>query len=422
MSIEISFELSSLPVALIDSVNTLGGLQAVDGNVPARAGESQETIRDLVVSITNEAASYARSLGQENYADALEKDFRDWIAAGLSVAPDFSRSRDALRPPENNVPFFFVGPLRLANAGRRGWRFECFLALREEPTSPAYLHFYRRFPHPKYVCQASHLLSGSQGLTVGNNMVFFPENIQARTPLQGQAYAVFFFNKFHAIFNKITIARVLKATDSYVLANPTGHSPRETYLARCVWGYLHDYFHHQGARPFDEHIGLKTRWFTGLLEEIKVDLETFLVCHEGDYVEAVAAAEFILLERAFRYPCEPDWVRNFDSGTGLLLLSMLEDAGGLEVTSDGRIRIDVSTIPAIARNFVARIRDIEALPDAEYLEQARLLVRQYLPEGDNGERIGIPVALRQSTMADLVGSTTEALKFTTGSLRSSMCS
>ncbi len=391
----------TLPQEFITSISTIGALQSEDGSVPVA---DRPRARRLAAKIGAHAARLARFFGQPAYAEALAADFAAWAKANCAQAPDFSCSRDALRPPENGKPFFFSGPLRLANGGRGGWRIECFLALREEPGSADYKALYRMFPHPKNICQSSHLIAGSQGLMTGNNIVFFPENVQAASPLAGQAYAVFFFNKFYDIYNGITLPKVAEATEGMMISNPTGGDLRRTYLARCVWGYLHDYFHHRGPRPFDQNIAIKTRWFTGLLEEIKVDLETWLVCRDRTFVDAEAVAEFILFDRAFRYPSEPDWQRNFDSGTGLLLLSLLAENGGLSIKGDGRVKVDMARFSQIAEDFVTAVRDIETLPDEEYLAAANKMVRQYLPEGPNGERIGLPVGLARTRIGRMVGS------------------
>lgn len=167
-------------------------------------------------------------------------------------------------------------------------------------------------------------------------------------------------------------------------------------------------------------MAIKTRWFTGLIEEIKVDLEVWLACHDGNFVNAEIVEEFVLLDRAFRYPCEPDWNRNFDSGTGLLLLSLLEQAGGVSIGNGGAIQIEMARLPDIARNFVGAAQAIETLPDEEYLIAAKALVRQYLPEGPGGTHIGLPLALSQSRMAKLVGSANKPIAFHKSVLYQSM--
>lgn len=398
----------ALPDGFIDAVDALGRFQESDGSVAPRAVSQAKA---LVRAVAGQAASLAREYGQAAYAAALERDFAAWCGAGLTQPPDFSASRDALRAPDDGCPFFFTGPLRLANGGVRGWRMECFLALREEPVAPAYLELYARYPHPKNICQSSHLLSGSRGLREGNNIVFFPENIQARAPLRNQAYAVFFFNKFHKIFNTITVPTAQAIVARAPIENATASDPRRCYLARCVWGYLHDYFHHRGARPFDEHITVKTRWFTGLLEEIKVDLQTWLACREGDFIDADVVAEFIFYDRAFRYPTEPDWARNFDSGTGLLLLAMLRERGVVDARADGCLSIDVDGLAESARGFIADVEALEALTDDEYLGAARRMVHRYLPEAETPRRFGLPENLEETRLAQFLGSSTDLLAF-----------
>ena len=215
-----------LPRDFVNRVDALGAMQALDGTV---APESRDEGIALASKVGLEAASLAFRFRQETYGQALGADFRDWIASGLQDRPDFCRSRDALAPPRDGAPFFFAGPLRLANGGREGWRMECFLALREEPDSEAYRSLYSMYPHPGNICQSSHLLIGSRGLVSGNNIVFFPENIQAEAPLEGQAYAVFFFNKFHRIYNSRFASSAARHRGSL-------HSiPLETTPARPTW-------------------------------------------------------------------------------------------------------------------------------------------------------------------------------------------
>ena len=384
---------------LVPLVEELAALERDDGSI---APPDHERARALVEEVAGLGATLAEACDQDAYATALRQDIASWQARGLDTSPDFARARDAIHAPEDGMPFFFLGPLRLANGARPGWRFETFLSLREEPSDPAYLALYRRYPHPSNICQSSHLLAGSSGLTRGNNIVFFPENIKASIPVDRQKYAIFFFNKFRRIFNEITIPAVQAATQDLKVENPTGDDPRACYKARCVWGYLHDYFHHQGPRPFDTQVAIKTRWTTGLLEEIKVDLQSLLACLRDDVVDGRAVAEFILLDRAFRYPLEPDWNRNFDSGTGLILLARLIEAGAARLTDTGRVRIDPDRLMGAAERFIFEIEALERLDDEGYPAGAKALVRRYLPEpGDAGARFDRPSPLAGSAMTTL---------------------
>lgn len=385
-----------LDPALVAAIEALGALQRPDGSIPAARHAEAET---LLPAIATRVRGIAGACRQEAFGEAFARDVAHWCRSGLGRTPDFGLSRDAILPPQDGDPFFFAGPLRLANGGRTGWRFETFLSLREEPADPNYLTLYARFPHPANICQSSHLVAGSRGLTQGNNIVFFPENIQAATPVERQTYAVFFFNKFHRIYNEITLPAADRAMAGIEIRNPTRDDPRAGYKARCVWGYLHDYYHHQGPRPFDRNVAIKTRWFTGLLEEIKVDLQSLLACRGKDVVDGDAVAEFILLDRAFRYPLEPDWYRNFDSGTGLILLAMLREKGALRRLDDGRLQIDPEGVEPAARAFIREVETMEGLDDADYLAAAKGLVRRYLPEGAGARRFNRPEVVEGSALA-----------------------
>lgn len=387
---------------LVEAATRIGAAQEPDGGL--RADADGEAARAALPALAEEAARIAEAFGADAYAEALVADTRDWLARDARGRPDFSRSRDALRAPEDERPFFFFGPLRLANGGRVGYRFECFLALREEPDDAPYRALYAGFPHPKNICQSAHLIAGSPGLTRGNNIVFFPENIAAPDVPDKQLYALFFFNKFKAIYETITIPSWDRVGRRDALVASRGAHARDVYEARCVWGYLHDYFHHRGPRSFDEHIGVKTRWFTGLLEELKVDLQSFRVCRAGGVPHGAMVAEFILFDRTMRYPGEPDWSRNFDSGTGLLLLAYLAEAGAIGLSSTGRLDVDLIAVEAAGARFVAEVEALERLRDADYLQAAEAMVRRYLPAPGPGEiRFGVPEILRGSLFHDLVG-------------------
>ena len=194
----------------------------------------------------------------------------------------------------------------------------------------------------------------------------FPKTSWRARRCATRPYAVFFFNKFHKIFQHHHHAGLA--------GNRGGCACRERDGIRsapllsgtvCPGATLHDYFHHRGARPFDEHITVKTRWFTGLLEEIKVDLQTWLACREGDFIDARHRCGIHLLRsRLTVHPTEPDWSRNFDSGTGLLLLAMLRERGVVDATEDGCLSIDMDGLVEAANGFIADVEAIEALTDA----------------------------------------------------------
>lgn len=369
--------------SLIPQVNRFRARQADDGTIPLpdRADAA------LLEEIRDEATAWYHCHGRTIQAEALATDIDGWLVAGLDTAPHFARSRDALVAPADGATAFFLAPVLTTNSvAPVGRRLECFLAQRREPQSLWELA--QRYPHPKNNCQATVLLAGSDGFARGNCIVFFPENVAAHDKVTAQAYAIFFFSKFRKIHESraVPAARAV-LTPGSVPGASTGLDPDTCYEARATWGYLHDYFHHQGRWPFDEHIALKMNWFVGLLEETKVDCLTALAAADGTVPFAAEQTDMIVLERIFRYPLAPDATRNFDAGTGVLLFSWLRERGAL--TDDGcRLRYDRQAALDAMRELVASVERIEATvrgPD-EYRAAAKALVRAYLPDGGPGQR------------------------------------
>ncbi|MCG7498655.1 DUF6421 family protein [Vibrio sp. Of7-15] len=356
--------------------NKLAALQNEQGQI-AKADEKKAIV--IIEQLLNFLRSDQAAFISEGYRLSLIADITTWVDKGVDKQPEFGVSRDALELPDNGGLFYFLGPLRLANGNRNGWKFETFLSLRDEPSSPQYQEMYNKYPHPKYICQSSHLLIGSKGLMESNNIVFFPENIQSKSPVERQKYAVFFFNKFYRTYNSISVPVAETFFDKSFIKNRTKGNVQENYEARCVWGYLHDYYHHMGPRPFDEHIDIKTKWYSGLLEEIKVDLQTLLCCLQDETIPyRLEVAEFILVDRMFRYPVERNWSRNFDSGTGLLMLSWFKEAQALLVNKAGKMHLDLAQLEPVAKDIIDSITAIELLENSSYLAQARELVATHL--------------------------------------------
>lgn len=132
-----------------------------------------------------------------------------------------------------------------------------------------------------------------------------------------------------------------------------------TYNARCVWGYLHDYYHHQGVLPFDEHIQLKTNWYVGVLEEIKVDAQTLLALSmDFTLPYRKVTFEFVLLDRVFRYTQEVNIYRNFDSATSFFIIQYLLNHDVILI-KNGKLGINLPKMIEELKVLVKEIQDIE---------------------------------------------------------------
>ncbi|MBC3992094.1 hypothetical protein H8N00_25080 [Streptomyces sp. AC563] len=368
---------------LIPRVDAFRARQRDDGTIAAPGERDARALREL----TAQAASWFAGHGREHQADALRADVADWLAAGLDTPPHFARSRDALVAPADGDWAAFLAPTRTTNSVPPvGQRMEFFLIRREEPRALETVA--ARYPHPKNTSQATALLAGSAGFARGNCIVFFPENVATHDRVTAQAYAVFTFSKFRRIHETYALpaAEAVLTPDSVPRAS-SGLRPETCYQARSLWGYLHDYFHHQGAWPLDQHLAVKMNWFVGLLEELKVDCQTALACAGGGVPYADEQIAMIVLERMFRYPLADDAVRNFDAGTGVLLFSWLRATGALTDRGE-RLHLDRRRLlPALAElvSDITRLEASVATP-AAYRAAARAFVRRFLPAGEAGDR------------------------------------
>lgn len=372
--------------------------QHSDGSIDsAHLSRAQQALTDIIPFIER----VCRFINQDNVSEAIGRDIREWILKGLDKPPVFSNTVREFKAPLHNERSFFWGPLRLANSGkRRGYFIRSFLSQCDEPPEISILK--EQFPHPKNVCRFSHLLWGSNDMIHGNNLVFFPENIANPGGADVQQYALFFFNKYYDLYNDISLKTARAVFSSDHVFESEELSRRETYIARCMWGYLHDFFHHQGERPFDTNVQIKTRRITGVLEEIKVDMKTYLVCHEHDLPYAKEVEEFIILERLLRYPQEPDYKTNFDSGTGLLSLSFFIRMGGVIVV-DNELRFTKSFNECVAL-LVSRIEEIEAISsDEDYIVEANKFVLQFLPIDSDSQRFGVSDEVLNSPIGQMLG-------------------
>ncbi|WDE11837.1 DUF6421 family protein [Thalassomonas haliotis] len=376
-------KLISLGQSLSDKTNQLRLLQDAKGQVVNKLDQAQALLDAISLEIENLGAL----LGCEAYAAAIKKDIASWQKHGLASAPDFINTRTDFAIPENNQWAFFFGPYLLANETTtkgKGYRAEFFIALRDDPQVCADLH--EDYPHPRNICQSVRILTASEGILSGNALVFFPENIRCNEKMARQHFAMFFFNKFEGIYRTFTLPKVKKLFgESDIIFNESSWlsdklTTREFYEARCVWGYLHDLYHHQGPRPFDEQVYIKMKWHLGLLEEIKVDCQTILTLSKDESLPyRREAIELILFERLIRYPQELDAESNFDSGTGIFLLEWLlrNQAIAFDFTTM-KGTLDWPKLLNSIEVLVEQILAFEALDDDAYIEQAKQFLEKYL--------------------------------------------
>lgn len=341
---------------IVDKTNLLQSYQSEEGTIINV--ENYDIVRTILCDIVKNIKELNDEFISSEYKNALISDINIYIESKYQNLC-FDNSVMALKKVENLSKFFFWGPLRLANGLRQGWKFETFLSIREEPMEKEFDIMYKTYSHPKNICQSSKLLIGSKGVELGNNIVFFPENVKSNVKFKKQSCAVFFFDKFYDIYNTITLPLIDKIGLGDLASSSRNIDRNVTYNARCVWGYLHDYYHHQGVLPFDEHIQLKTNWYVGVLEEIKVDAQTLLALSmDFTLPYRKVTFEFVLLDRVFRYTQEVNIYRNFDSATSFFIIQYLLNHDVILI-KNGKLGINLPKMIEELKVLVKEIQDIE---------------------------------------------------------------
>lgn len=379
---------------LLEPVQRFRALQGADGSVVAE----REYAQRLLAQIVERSQLIGERLGCESFTEAFATDMKDWARVGLGSPPDAARTRNALHPPLNQELGFFIGPTLAQNGpAPRGMFLEFFLVLRHEPEAAEELK--ARHPHPLNPTQATRLLTASRGFGYGNCVVFFPEYISAPDKIEKQSYAIFFFNKFIRIYLTHTMPTVrasFGARDAFFGTErwvSEDLEPEFTYSLRCIWGFLHDYYHHRGPRPLHLNLQLKQEWHASVLEELKADCQVALTAARDAFVGWQHVFEFVLLDRMFRYPGQPDRATNFDAATGVLLFEWLRAQGGLRTTSEGRLGFDFERTLEGLDAFVNEVEQIEAEGDDQrYLANCRSMVRRYVHAAEDDQGCALPEA------------------------------
>jgi len=360
---DLTAEVSLLTQRAVPHVHELQRYQHEDGSVGTR-------YRDAATAALAALADglSASALFPERSREAFSRDIAAWQSAGLESAPRFDASRDAIEGPGDKELALFAGPAAMPNSGTKGPLFQLVLVMRDEPDSLRGVR--ENYPHLDSACQSTRVLAGSRQATRGQCVVLFPENIPASTPVVRQNFAWFFMNK-HVPVYQWTLARIRERCGESLFAEgePLA-SPRldddGMYDTRCCWAHLHEYHHQVGPRPLARNLALKTRRYTGLLEELKVDCQSVQACmRDAAIALRWEVLELVLFDRLFRYPCASDALSNDDAGAGVLLGTWLLRHG--VVTS--RLVSRAEAVRAIDE-LVGDILAMEELEENAYLKAA----------------------------------------------------
>lgn len=395
-------EVGRLDSRVVPLVHELQRYQRSDGSVEPRHGGAAALtlakIRDeLVVS----------ALFPEPFRAAFDHDLAEWRASGLESAPHFDASRDVIEGPDDKALALFVGPAFMPNSDTRSPLFQLVLVLRDEPDSLGAVR--ENYPHVETVCQTTRVLTGSRQARDGQCVVLFPENVLASAEVQRQKFAWFFMNKHIPTYQWALDQIRHRCGDSLFASGAPLASPEldadGIYDTRCCWAYLHEHHHQVGPRPLARNLALKTQWYAGLLEELKVDCQSLQACLRDEGMPyRWEVFEFVLFDRLFRYPTAGDALRNSDAGAGVLLGTWLLRTGAVRATRTGvRLASRAETVRAVDA-LVGEILALEALDDATYTEAAQRFALSVLdPPATGDDRYAKPADWLSSVFASPIG-------------------
>jgi hypothetical protein len=384
--IDLPGELRYLDTRVVPLIHEIQRYQRADGSVEPRHRDDADAALSALRDGLNRSALFT-----ERSRQALDHDLTSWRGAGLESPPQFDASRDAIEGPGDKELAMFAGPAFMPNSGTTKPLFELVLILRDEPEI---LRTVREdYPHGDSACQSTRVLTGSRHATGGQCVVLFPENVLASTSVERQKFAWFFMNK-HIPTHRWTLERIHERCGDNLFAegDPLA-SPRldadGMYDTRCCWAHLHEHHHQTGPRPLAHNLALKTRRYTGLLEEMKVDCQSMQACLRDDSIPyRWEVIEFVLLDRLFRYPTGSDALSNDDAGAGVLMGTWLLRHGVLTASGGPgdqiRLASRAATLDAIDA-LVAEVLAVETLDEDSYLKAAREFTLSVL---DPPERAG----------------------------------
>lgn len=396
-------ELGRLENKVVPLVHELQRYQRPDGSVePVHCGAAAQVLSGLRDELC------ASALFPEPSREAFDHDLAQWRATGLEAVPRFDASRDVIEGPDDKALAMFAGPAFMPNSDTRSPLFQLVLIMRDEPDSLSSVR--ENYPHTDTVCQSTRVLTGSRHAKEGQCVVLFPENVLASGKVARQKFAWFFMNK-HIPTYQWALAQIRERcgdslfTEGKPLASPQLDADG-VYDTRCCWAYLHEHHHQVGPRPLAGNLALKTQWYAGLLEELKVDCQSLQACLRDEGMPyRWEVFEFVLFDRLFRYPTAGDALANSDAGAGVLLGTWLLRHGATQAGKAGtRLASRTGTVRAVDA-LVAEILALEELDDAAYAKAAESFALSVLdPPADPGEQYAKPADWLSSVFACAPGS------------------
>lgn len=373
---------------LITEINFLHNYQNSDGSFII---STEYDFYATIDQIKRLASTIYDFYNMEYMIEPLHQDLDNWLVHGIDTKPFFDNTLEAFISPHNNQKVFLFAPIQTPNGPheKKGFYLEAFLAKRSEPKELEYIK--KNYPHPKDECVSLKVNFATTGFMENNCIVIFPENILTKNKVDSQKFAMFFYNKFFDIYHKETL-KIVDSNINYENLYSRNLTRDETYIARSLWGYLHDLYHHKGSKPFHLNLYTKINFWVGIVEEIKVDCQTILTLYKDDLIFSKEILEFILFERILRYPNQHDFNNNFDSATGLFLTSWLCQNGDVFTKDESnKVNINYENFIKSITLLVDEIEKLELITnDDEFKELTIEFLTSYLEIDQSTKKVEIP--------------------------------
>lgn len=365
------------------TVNTLRQLQQSNGSI----SEADQDAIGKAVECTGYLANLLPKLGacfphQTDYFAALSSDLDLW-KDGVFGIPDFTQSLHALNPQvarRDALRHFVLFPMYTPNASL-DVRFETLIIETLWPGWLAEIQGAGYRENDKFV--PARLVDYSEGYA-SECAVFFPETVSIAGHDENR-FGVIFCDREAARYQGVVgraagIIRLdLPPSLCAFLASPD--LILDTY---ALWDLIHDTSHSRGELPFDPFmVRQKSPYWMYALEELRVDLRSFLEAH--DLSAKIPAAEYVcyavLFDRIFRFAVSGNRVRNYDALAGQLLFNALH-ARSLVTWRDNILHINWALLPDGIRDLYAELqalyREGQVVSKVTYWSAAHDLLCQYM--------------------------------------------
>ncbi|MBU8772102.1 DUF6421 family protein [Cytobacillus oceanisediminis] len=350
---------------IIQSVNTIRKKQRKDGStldIKRSSAEIEKVIKRL--------HSIKKHFNPE-YINAVIVDLRKWIEKGLDTVPDFSSSFNKYSQETNKSFGLILFPIYDLTYLTKDIFLEVCVYYRNEPPIIDYLR--ENMDHK--VFQGTELLMATDGITHNNVFTLFPENIAIEKLKDQKKFAFFFISNYLKIFKNIT-----KPLGSFAVSTPLNifnATDEEVYNSRCVFSFVHDFYHYKGILPFNEFYSDKTTLFGSAFEEIRVEAQTYLKLISFNNNMTKMASELLLLERVYRYAYTNNPGESFDTLTNYYFFKFFLKSGAITLDQMS-ISFDFDKVKSSFVSIVSELDQLEKKILCSPGEQFQGIIKNWL--------------------------------------------